>query len=248
MDNHFTIIIPSYNCKDWVLKNLNSVFSQVYNEYSVVYIDDASTDGTAAAVTEYVENNNISDDSFKLIANPFNKGKMENLYYAVQEAQDNTIVVVLDGDDWLASPNVLQILNKVYNSDDIWMTNGSYVIDPSNQVVSPQINESYWAGIIRKKSWEFSHLGSFRKELFCKIKRKDLMNKQGEFWATTSDQAIMWPMAEMAGPKHFRAIKEVLYVYNRNNPLSDDRAHRSDQLLTEQVIRNKSPYDKLEIL
>ena len=92
-------------------------------------------------MVEYIEDNNISDDSFKLIANPFNKGKMENLYYAVQEAQDGTIVVVLDGDDWLASPNVLQILNKVYNSNDVWMTNGSYVIDPSNQVVSPQINE-----------------------------------------------------------------------------------------------------------
>ena len=50
---------------------------------------------------------------------------------------------------------------------------------------------------------------------------KDLMNKQGEFWSTTSDQAAMWPMAEMAGPEHFRALKNVLYVYNRLNPLSD---------------------------
>ena len=58
----------------------------------------------------------------------------------------------------------------------------------------------------------------------------------------------MWPMAEMAGPEHFKAINKVLYVYNRMNPISDDRAHRQDQLLTEQIIRNKKPYSKLQQL
>ena len=78
--------------------------------------------------------------------------------------------------------------------------------------------------------------------------RKDLMNKRGEFWSTTSDQAIMWPMAEMCGPDHFREVSEVLYIYNRLNPLSDDRVHREDQLMTEQNIRSAVPYSRLKTL
>jgi len=84
--------------------------------------------------------------------------------------------------------------------------------------------------------------------LFDKIKKKHLMNNSGQYWSTTSDQAIMWPMTEMAGPQHFRKIEKVLYVYNRTNPNSDDRVHRQDQLETEAIIRSKKPYDRLEKL
>ena len=74
------------------------------------------------------------------------------------------------------------------------------------------------------------------------------MNKQGSWWTTTSDQAIMWPMAEMSGPEHHRIIDDVLYVYNRLNPLSDDRRFRNDQLLTERIIRSFDPYPRLKKL
>ena len=58
----------------------------------------------------------------------------------------------------------------------------------------------------------------------------------------------MWPMVEMAGPEHHRAIENVLYVYNRHNPLSDDRVNRKDQLDTEAIIRSFEPYNRLESL
>jgi|TARA_R110002020_G_scaffold124448_4_gene281426 glycosyltransferase involved in cell wall biosynthesis len=248
MNEHFTIIIPTYNCIQWVEKNLESVCTQDYEAYDIVYIDDASPDGTASAVKKYLEINPFTKGEFTLVENPFNKGKMENMYGAVHDAADKTIIVVVDGDDWLAGPEVLQKLNEVYKDGPVWMTNGSYQEVPTNQTVSPRINQTYWNGNIRHKGWEFSHLGTFRKELFCKIKRKDLMNKKLEFWNTTSDQAMMWPMAEMSGPDHFRAIEEVLYIYNRLNPLSDDKVHRADQLATEHAIRTITPYSRLDTL
>jgi len=248
MKEHFTIVIPTFNCEAWVSRNLSSVINQNYDEYDIVYIDDHSTDGTASIVEEYIENNSLIRGKFEFKINPFNKGKMENLYNVIHSLRDDTIVVILDGDDWLYNSNVLSKLNEVYESSKIWMTNGSYVVEPTGEVVNPKINSHYWAGSIRSKTWEFSHLGTFRKQLFCNIKRKDLMNKTGEFWSTTGDQAMMWPMAEMSGPAHFKAIGEVLYVYNRLNPLSDDRVNRTDQLMTEQTIRSLKPYQRLASL
>jgi len=248
MNEHFTIIIPAYSCKDWIGVNLETTFGQKYSDYDIIYIDDHSPDGTAGKVREYIGKNPFSNGNIEFVENPFNKGKMENMFHAVQSAKDESIIVVVDGDDWLASDTVLSTLDKVYKKGDVWMTNGSYRAEPTQEIVTPQITESYWKDNIRAKTWEFSHLGTFKKELFCKIKRKDLMNKAGQFWGTTSDQAMMWPMAEMAGPLHFRSITDVLYVYNRLNPLSDDRVNRRDQLLTEQIIRNKTPYVALETL
>lgn len=248
MSEHFTIIIPAYSCKDWVGINLETTFGQKYSNYDVIYVDDHSPDHTAQKVREYIGKNPFTKGTFELLENPFNKGKMENMFHAVRLAKDGSIIVVVDGDDWLASDTVLSTLSEIYQTGDIWMTNGSYRIEPTKEIVTPRVDDNYWNGNIRSKTWEFSHLGTFKKELFCKIKRKDLMNKAGQFWATTSDQAMMWPMAEMAGPLHFRTVTEVLYIYNRLNPLSDDRVNRRDQLLTEQTIRNNSPYARLNTL
>jgi glycosyltransferase involved in cell wall biosynthesis len=242
LNNHFSIVIPSYNCEEWVEKNLESVLGQTYDNYKIYYIDDCSTDKTTNLVSSY------KSDKIVTFFNSFNKGKMENLEIVNQSLPEDTITVILDGDDWFYDKEVLGFLNEVYQDPDVWMTNGSYLIEPQGSVVKPNLSNSYWSGNIRQKSWEFSHLGTFKKKLYDRIKKKHLMNSSGVYWATTSDQAIMWPMAEMAGPEHHRPISEVLYCYNRTNPLSDDRVHRTDQLLTEKLIRQIKPYDRLEKL
>jgi len=248
LNNHFTVIIASYNVEKWVSKNLLSVLNQDYKNFDIVYIDDCSKDATYDNAKSILGARATSDNNFILQKNSYNKGKMENVFDAVRASKNDTIIVILDGDDWIANNNVLSYLNKIYSSDDVWMSNGSYMIEPTKEIVTPAINDDYWQGQIRQKSWQFSHLGSFRKQLFCNIKIKDLMSKDGSFWATTSDQAMMWPMAEMAGPEHLKVINDVLYVYNRLNPLSDDKVNRNDQLTTEYIIRNKEPYSRLKSL
>lgn len=242
MPNHFSIVVPSYNCEEWVEKCIQSILSQDYQNYNVFYIDDNSKDSTKEKVSLF------KDARIKTYYNSYNKGKMQNIVEVSRDLQPDTIIVILDGDDWFYDNTVLSHLDSVYSDEDVWMTNGSYIIEPSNQVVSPEFSYDYWDGTIRHKSWQFSHLGTFRKKLFDKVKIKDFMDKQGRYWATTSDQAIMWPLAEMSGPKHHRSINKVLYTYNRLNPMSDDRVNRQDQLETEYQIRNMKPYKRLEVL
>tara|TARA_R100000231_G_C5328267_1_gene165548 strand:- start:662 stop:1390 length:729 start_codon:yes stop_codon:yes gene_type:complete len=242
LPNHFSIVVPSYNCEEWVEKCIQSILSQDYQNYNVFYIDDNSKDSTKEKVSLF------KDARIKTYYNSYNKGKMQNIVEVSRDLQPDTIIVILDGDDWFYDNTVLSHLDSVYSDEDVWMTNGSYIIEPSNQVVSPEFSYDYWDGTIRHKSWQFSHLGTFRKKLFDKVKIKDFMDKQGRYWATTSDQAIMWPLAEMSGPKHHRSINKVLYTYNRLNPMSDDRVNRQDQLETEYQIRNMKPYKRLEVL
>jgi len=247
MASHFTIIIPSYNNERWAKRCLSSALSQDYDNYDVVYVNDCSTDNTAAVVEQIVGETDTKAN-VKVVNNATNHKALYNLWSEINQAKDGTIIVTLDGDDWFPNDQILNTLNETYSSNEVWITAGSYIDNSTGVVSSPNVTSDYWIGNIRSKLWTISHLRTFRKELFMKIEQKDLLDKDGDFYKFTFDQAMMYPMTEMAGPLHFREIKDVTYVYNRHNPLSVDRVHRYDQLRIEQDIRKKYPYSRLESL
>jgi len=246
---HFTIVIPAYNCERWAKRNILSAVKQEYDNFDVIYTSDASTDDTLNQVKEAIEDySGDVKDNIRIFSNEENKKALYNIVRSVNESKPGTVIVTLDGDDWLPHQNVLDNLNEVYSDPEVWMTAGSYLDSYSGMVSSPNLSESYWDGNIRRHLWTISHLRTFRRKLFLKINIDDMLDRDGNLYKFTFDQAMMYPMAEMAGPKHFREIRDVLYIYNRLNPLSVDRVHRSDQLRIEQDIRNRKPYQRLEKL
>jgi len=123
--NKFTIIVPSFNNEEWVETNLASILNQTYENYRVIYIDDASTDKTYSTVCNIV--GDLSN--WKVVRNEENKGAAYNYieYIKTLFPDDNEILVHLDGDDWFYDEHVLENLNKFYNEKDCWMTYGDFV-------------------------------------------------------------------------------------------------------------------------
>src|SRR3989304_7228452 len=99
------VVIPSYKNENWCDKNLQSVFSQNYLNFRVLYTNDCSPDGTAQLVQRFIDNYNISD-KIKFINNSERLGAMHNLYNMIHSCEDDEIVVTLDGDDMLAHTHV----------------------------------------------------------------------------------------------------------------------------------------------
>lgn len=247
-NNHFTILIPAYNCEKWITRNLKSALQQDYENYEVIYINDASTDNTAEVLKDIEKSIDSASCTLKTVHNKVNRRALANLYDGVNMAEDGSIIVALDGDDWLANRYVLQTLNEIYQDDGVWITAGSYIENVGGRVVRPVITDDYWSGNIRLKPWTFSHLRTFRKELFQEIRRSDMIDVDGDFYKFTWDRVIMYPMIEMAGQKHFSDVQKIQYVYNRTNPISVDRVHRKDQLRIEADLKSKTPYPRLREL
>jgi glycosyltransferase involved in cell wall biosynthesis len=243
--NRFVVIIPSYNNKDWYKKNLNSVIKQKYDNYRILYTDDCSPDGTGQLVEDFIKEKNINN--IILIKNTSRLRAMNNIYNMVHSCDDEEIIVVLDGDDWLAHDLVLNRLDEEYNKSKIWMTYGQFKEYPSESVGCsrsiPQFVKDN--GSYRKYRWCSSHLRTFYTWLFKKIKKEDLQYN-GEFFSMSNDLAIMFPMLEMAGNNQ-SFISDILYVYNCQTPLNDCKIDINKQQGLEFYIRSRPCYSKIGV-
>lgn len=215
-DKEFAIIITSYNNAPWYEKNLESIFNQKYKNYRVIYVDDASTDGTADLVEKFVKKHK-QQHRFTLIRNSTWQSQMANHYKAAHMCKDNEIIVHIDGDDWLLNPYVLTTLNKIYNDSYTWLTYGQNTAHTCRQLTPEQILHTDRRQIPLEN---FTHLRTFYAWLFKQIKLQDLMLWSSfKTTAPSPDVFFMYPLIEMAG-KHSRFISDVIYYWNGHNPLS----------------------------
>lgn len=238
------IVVTSYNNEMWLEKNIRSIVSQDYSNYRIIYVDDCSLDGTADLVESLVERLDFSS-RFTLVRNQKRQGTMANQYHAIQGCQDEEIIVIVDGDDWLPDSSVLQKINAAYSTSDIWLTHGTLIEYPSGALgwSIPIPSEIVNANAFRRYRCP-SHLRTFYTWLFKKINVQDLMFR-GKFLPMTGDQAMMFPMIEMAGDRH-AFISDVVYVYNIKNPINDNKVNPKLQNKLEAYIRAKPPYKVLE--
>jgi len=227
-DKHFIILIASYNNAQWYQQNLDSLFEQTYKNFTAIYMDDISNDGTAELVESYINKKYPEyKNQFILIKNSEKRYCLGNYIFAVQRfCPDNSIIITYDGDDWFANKYVLNYLNKLYQNKDIWVTYGQSIKYPTKRTCTfcrYFSNSLLDDGKLRKKilkdnHWPIHHLRSFYTQLFRKIKYEDFLDENKKLFTYAEDVAFMLPMIEMS-KNHIKYISTVLYVYNIKNPL-----------------------------
>jgi glycosyltransferase involved in cell wall biosynthesis len=242
----FVICIPSYNNKRYYKRNLDSVFAQNYSNYRIIYVDDASKDGTYDEVRNYIEERNCGD-KILLWRNEKNKGAMYNHYRMAHACKDNEIYVSLDGDDWFAHKNVLRRLNQAYADSDVWVTYGSWVSFPygkrgeDRELKTASLKE----GIHRKIPFIWTQLRTFYAALFKKIPVELFQNDEGKFFSSACDVAYMFNIIDMAST-HVYVIPDILYIYNIETEINDFKRDMKKQRFLEAMIRNREPLDEID--
>jgi hypothetical protein len=161
-----------------------------------------------------------------------------------------SIIITLDGDDWLPNENVLHRINSEYEKTGCWMTYGTYEEFPYRDVSSHYCEyplEVRKNKTFRSYRWLASHLRTFRRELFLKINPEDMKDPStGDYVSFAPDLSFQFPMLEMCGPEKSRYIPDINYVYNRENPLSEANQNQSEIDRIENILRNKPVYETVE--
>jgi len=246
MNNFFTIAIDTCNHQDWIEKCLNTCLTQKYDNYEVILVDAVSNDNTYEIAKKYAgEFKNL-----KVYQNETRLPQVANFLWLNELSRAGSIVVSIDGDDWLKNSKVLQKLNDVYNSGEVWMTYGTYEEYPYRDVsfiYQPYPEEVIKNNAFRDHRWLASHLRTWRRELLLKIDVSEFKREDGEWLDTTGDQAIMFPMLEMSGHRS-RHISEVNYVYNVANTTRDGASNEARQTELSNYLRSKKRHTQLESL
>lgn len=237
-------VITSYNNEQWCERNLRALFMQKYHNWRAIYVNDCSTDATLERVERIVKDAG-QEHRVQIINNPVRRGKMANLYHAIHTVHDKAIVLDYDGDDWFKHDNVFNVLNCAYQDPGVWCTYGQYENYPAGNIgfCKPLADDVIKNNAYRSAPWVTSHLRTFYAGLFKRIKKEDFYYN-GEFYPTTSDQAYMIPVLELAGSR-VKFISEVLYVYNNLNPLMDYKARVRLQQLCYHHVRSREQYKSL---
>jgi len=248
-EQRIVVVVASYNNQLYYRRNLDSIFTQNYENYHVLYINDCSTDNTLVLVESYVRNRAMAD-RITIIANKERRGALANHYQAIHEhCKDTDLVVIVDGDDWLHGHRVFSYLNGVYKDSNVWMTYGQFVQYPSKDRgwCRDMPKDVVARNAFRDHTHNPGHLRTFYAGLFKQIRKEDLMY-QDDFLRMCADNAVMFPMIEMARNGHFKFIDKLLLVWNGKNDLNDHKVVRGLQYQLDRVIRARHRYDAIELL
>lgn len=201
------IISPFWNSEKLTEKCILSLKNQYYTNFTAYFIDDMSTDNSYEIAKKTIGD----DDRFVLIKNSEKKYKTKNFIDVIRNNPKinwDDVIIELDGDDELSDNFVLGRLNKIYMDDNIWVC-GSKWKDQKGIIGNygkPNLNK------VRKSSWNFSHLRTFRSFLFNLIDDEHL-KYNGEYFKAACDLGHGIPILEMCGEEHFYYIDEPLYIY-----------------------------------
>ena len=122
----FSIVIPTYNSKDTIIRCLESCLNQSYRFFEIIIIDDCSVDGTMEIIRNYRRMH--STTGITIVELEKNKGVSVARNKGISIAKGDYIAL-LDSDDYF-SLNKLEIINNILlNNPNIDLLGHDYNID-----------------------------------------------------------------------------------------------------------------------
>jgi GR25 family glycosyltransferase involved in LPS biosynthesis len=209
-----------------------SIIRQSYHNWHIYYTNDCSTDSTHELFWEIVTACGI-ENKITYIRNKENKKQACSKYAMYQLVDRKSVVIVLDGDDWLSGTHVLTELNSIYTTNDYLFVYSGYKVFNNHMSVRNYIGKDYpeecknTASYRSHNAWLFSHLRSGYAWLFKMIPKSYLMMNNSWIDRCT-DWAELYCVAELA-KNRVKHIPKMFCVYNQGNSIIYENSYYNDK-------------------
>lgn len=110
-----SVIVPNYNHAAYLRLRLDSIYSQSFQNFEVILLDDASTDGSADILREYAAQH---PQRTRLVVNDANSGGVFNQWQRGLEMARGEIVWIAESDDW-CTENMLETLVPFFENEAV---------------------------------------------------------------------------------------------------------------------------------
>ncbi|MCL1950191.1 MAG: glycosyltransferase [Turicibacter sp.] len=108
-----SVIIPTYNRAQTIVRSIESVLAQTYQDFEVLVVDDASTDNTEEVVA------GIEDERVKYFRLPKNGGAPVARNFGIQQAAYEYIAFQDSDDEWFPQKLELQLAELLEQGADL---------------------------------------------------------------------------------------------------------------------------------
>ncbi|PSL21511.1 glycosyltransferase family 2 protein [Dyadobacter jiangsuensis] len=222
--NRIVVLVPFYNVENYLDECINSIVNQDYSDFTVIFLDDSSTDNSISKIPDL--------PNCRLITSTQRSYALANIYMGLCsfDFKDEDIVVIVDGDDFLRHNQVFKKINYIYEHEQCLLTYGQYC-STTNQLGHCRAYNEEEFGNLRELDWRASHLKTFKYSLFSRFVKLDpevnsFRNSTGSFFEMTYDVALMTPLMEIAGFEKIYFNADIVYVYriHENNDAVRDIA------------------------
>lgn len=120
-----TVIIPSYNHRDFVLETIDSVLAQDWPNIELLVIDNNSSDGSV----ELIQQHQASHENYQFVLNKKSQGVVSSLAIGLEMATGKYICQIAS-DDWLPPNSIRERVNYLEkNPKHVAVFSNGFIVD-----------------------------------------------------------------------------------------------------------------------
>lgn len=244
-DASVVVYIRGYNTPCEKLKRMfDSLKKQTYQNFQIVYVDDASTNESAEyakfvlAYDKYFVGKNIA------FFNDVNVGELTNFLFVMQNVikNKNAIVINLDNDDYLVNDHAVEIIVNEFDKGAEITCGNCIRLDKPLKKYKVESFERVWE---RGGDNIWLHPKCFKRYLFDAVDIETDLKIDGKLVEINTDFAFMLPMIRVAKKKAF--IEEVLYYFEPSMDNVKRQGKYSDHYkaaIREKLLQKEKDYEK----
>lgn len=229
----WSVMIPVYNCKQFLPEALKSVLSQALpeSEMQIEVIDDASTDGDILALVEFIGKGRV-----KYFRQKENVGSIRNFETCINRSS-GVLVHILHGDDFIEKGYYRHISALFEKYPDAgaafcrWRTideNGRKVYDQNPEMEGEGILKNWLMRIVERQLVQYAAI----------TVRREVYEKLGGFYAVSyAEDWEMWVRIARYSPVAY--FPEILANYRKHsNSISGNKYLNGQNLLDITTVIN----------
>ena len=247
VEQRIAVVTPFRNAAQYLERCILSVAAQDYSNYHHYLINDASDDTSSEVIERIVASLPTElNDHFTLIENPESVGAVCNQVTMIRELADDNIVILLDGDDWLANrSDIFDYYNNLYHNGTEFSYGSCWsVVDNIPLIAQPYPDSVRQSRTYRQHRFNwglpYTHLRTFRKRLINYVNDTAFQDHEGKWYTAGGDGAVFYSLIEQAAWDRITVVSDVMYYYNDTNPLNDYKVNGILQNVNADAITRQS--------
>lgn len=224
-----SIIVSTFNGKEYIIEQLESLRNQTRQADEVLIFDDCSTDGTVELCKSYIEKNNLKN--WIIALNTENKGWKKNFIDGLSAARGNLIFFCDQDDIWKQEKLAeMSCIMRERPEIDVLTSNCEAFYPDGHTVIRPEPeNGEVFKQSLDRRIFDTKYPGC----TYCI--RKGIAKQALKYWQPDfPHDALLWRMAMFKG---------TLYSYNKS--LIRWRRH-SDSTYNKESLNSKDKSVKRE--